>query len=349
MGETAVIDKRTAWPTSREIGYDSRPMRTLVVDHQAHWYPPAYFDSIAESSAPPQSFRDSGDTYVFVDESGVSHQCPPSFHSLEAHIADMDRNGVDVSVISTNLVGDLSRLPIDDAVCRLELLNSEVSRVQRAHRDRIVGLAMLPMQDPDAAVQVLDRAISEHDLAGVCMLSNIAGAPIVDESLTPVYRRIEELGVPIFLHPAHSSVVDCVGYGPTIEIGLGWMFETAAAALSLVYGGVLDTCPDLTVVHPHLGGALPAVVDRVVECEIGVTHERGLRDYLRRNFYVDTVQKTPAATRLAIDTYGIDRVVIGTDFPWVTRQGSLEATKAVLDSTELEQVLTNRVPNLRVP
>jgi predicted TIM-barrel fold metal-dependent hydrolase len=324
-------------------------MCPLVVDHQAHWYPPAYFDSIAESVAPPRSLRDEGDTYVFVDELGVRHSCPPSFHSLETHIADMDRSGVGVSVISTNLVGDVSRLPVDDAVSRLELLNSEVSRVQRAHPERIIGLAMLPMQDPDAAIEVLDRAVADLDLAGVCILSNIAGAPIVDQSLTPVYKRIEELGIPIFLHPAHSSVVDGVGYGPTIEIGLGWMFETAAAALSLIYGGVLDTCPDLTIVHPHLGGALPAVVDRVVECEIGVRLENRLRDYLRRNFYVDTVQKTPAAVRLAIETYGIDRLVMGTDFPWVTRDGSIEATRAALDATQLEQVLANRVPNLRMP
>jgi predicted TIM-barrel fold metal-dependent hydrolase len=344
-----MIDKRTLATDGAGSRYDTRAMCPQIVDHQAHWYPPAYFESIADNSAPPQSSCDDGDTYVFVDDTGVSHRCPPSFHSLDAHIADMDRSGVEVSVISTNLVGDVSRLPVDDAVGRLELLHSEVARACRAHPTRFVGLAMLPMHDPDAAIQVLDRAVTEHDLAGVCILSNIAGAPIVNESLTRVYRRVEELGIPIFLHPAHSSVVDGIGYGPTIEIGLGWMFETAAAALSLVYGGVLDICPDLTIVHPHLGGALPAVVDRVIECEIGDKPKHGLRDYLLRNFYVDTVQKTPAAVQLAIGTYGIDRVVIGTDFPWVTRRGSLEATKAALDSTELEQVMTNRVPHLRMP
>jgi predicted TIM-barrel fold metal-dependent hydrolase len=324
-------------------------MRSPVVDHQAHWYPPAYFESVLERSTPPSARKLDDETYVYVDYQGIEQLCTPKFHSLEVHLADMDEHGIDISVLSPNLLAEVSRVEVEQAVDTLEILNSETARAQRAHPTRLVGLAMLPLQDPDAAVEVLDRAARVHELAGVCMLSNVAGGPIVNDGLFRVYRRIEELNLPIFLHPSHSSVVDEVGYGPTIAVGLGWMFETAAAALSLVYGGVLDACPDLIVVHPHLGGALPAVVDRVVECEIGVSPSHGLRDYLRRNFYVDTVQKTRGAAHLALDTYGVDHVVFGTDYPWVTRQGSRAATEDAVTAAEFQQVLGNRVPNLRLP
>ena len=324
-------------------------MQRLVVDHQAHWYPPAYFDEIAGRERPPSASRVQGDSYAFIDDRGHTQDCPPSFHSLAAHLADMDATGTDISVISPNLVGEVSRLPVDEATSLLELLNAETAGAVRARPGRLIGLAMLPMQDPDAALQVLERAINRHRLAGVCLLTNIAGGPIVAERLVPVYRRIEELGIPLFLHPSHASVVDDIGYGPTIAIGLGWMFETAAAALSLVYSGLLDECPDLVVVHPHLGGVLPSVVDRVIECEFGAGPRYGLRSYLRRNFYVDTVQKTLAASPLAIETYGIDHVVFGTDFPWVTRQGSIDATRSALTGEQFEQVLVNRVPNLALP
>jgi predicted TIM-barrel fold metal-dependent hydrolase len=323
--------------------------RRRIVDHQAHWYPTAYLESILGREEPPYARQADDDSFVYVDDLGAESLCPPSFHSLEAHLADMDEHSVDVSVISTNLVGEVSRLPTADAVERLDFLNAEVAWAQRGHPERLVGLAMLPMQDPDAAIEVLDRAIADHDLAGVCLLSNVAKRPIAGDGLLPVYRRIEELNVPLFLHPSHSSVVDGIGYGPTIEIGLGWMFETAAAALSLVYGGLLDACPDLVVVHPHLGGALPAVVDRVVECEIGADIRHDLRSYLRRNFFVDSVQKTPGAATLAVDTYGLDRIVYGTDFPWITRAGSYNATEAALPPDQFERVLANGVPNLRVP
>ncbi|HTX07325.1 MAG TPA: amidohydrolase family protein [Solirubrobacteraceae bacterium] len=324
-------------------------MRTRVVDHQAHWYPPAYFESILDRETPPMARRVDADTYVYVDALGAEQVCPPTFHALDVHQADMDAHDVDVAVLSPNLVGDVSRLPLEDAVSTAELLNAEIGKAQRSQPNRIVGLAMLPLQDPDAAIEVLGHAIDDHDLAGVCFLSNIAGAPIVKPELLPVYRELEQRNLPLFLHPAHSSVVDSVGYGPTINIGLGWMFETAAAALSLVYGGVLDACPDLVVVHPHLGGALPGVVDRVVECEIAVELRYPLRTYLQRNFFVDTVQKTPGAPGLAVATYGLDRLVFGTDFPWIERKGSADATRSALSPWQYEQVLANAIPNLRLP
>ena len=324
-------------------------MGSPVVDHQAHWYPPAYFESILDCERLPSARRVDADTYVYLDDRGAEQVCPPTFHSLDVHLADMDLHGVDVSVISPNLIGEVSRLPVDEAVTALELINREIGHAQRRHPSRIVGLAMLPMQDPDAAIQVLDRAATEDYLAGVCLLSNVAGGPVVNAGLLRVYRAIEERNLPLFLHPAHSSVVDSVGYGPTINVGLGWMFETAAAALSLVYGGVLDACPDLVVVHPHLGGALPAVVDRVVECQIAVEPKYPLRGYLERNFFVDTVQKTPGATALAVETYGLDRLLLGTDFPWITRQGSLHATRNTLSPWQYERIIANSVPNLRLP
>jgi len=324
-----------------------RPAR--VVDYQAHWYPATYLETITGRDTGPTARRDGGGVYTYVDDLGQSSLCPHTFHDLDVHLADMDEHGVDVAVISPNLLGEVSRLPVADAVGALEAINAEVGRAQRQHPDRLVGLAMLPMQDPDAAIQVLDRACRDDDLAGVCLLSNIAGRPIVEDGLLSVYRRIEELEIPIFLHPAHTSVVHAVGFGPTIDIGLAWMFETAAAALSLIYAGVLDECPGLVVVHPHLGGALPAVVDRVVDCQIGTRQRHELRAYLKRNFYVDCVQRTPRAALLAIETYGLDRVVYGTDFPWLSRNSTREAVERTLSEPELERVFANVVPNLRLP
>ncbi len=324
-------------------------MRARVVDHQAHWYPPAYFQSILDRDTPPSARQADIDTYVYVDDLGREQICPPTFHSLDVHLADMDAHGIEVSIISPNLVGEVSRLPVEAAVRTVEVLNREIGQAQRRHPRRLVGLAMLPMQDPDAAIQVLRQAVTEHQLAGVCLLSNVAGSPIVNRDLLRAYREIEAHDLPIYLHPAHTSVVDGVGYGPTINVGLGWMFETAAAALTLVYDGVLDACPDLIVVHPHLGGALPGVVDRVVECEIAAEARYPLRTYLERNFFVDTVQKTPGATGLAIETYGLDRLVFGTDFPWIGRGSSLDATKSVLNPWQFERVVANSIPNLRLP
>ncbi len=320
-----------------------------IVDYQAHWYPRSYVDSLVGRQEFPRARRE-GNEILYEPRPGELWRMGTEYVDLDAHLADMDANGIDTAVISANLLGEVSRLELPEAVRITQLLNELVAEAQHAHPQQIVGLCMLPMQDSGAALQVLNRAICELGLHGVCVLSNIGGQPLVAPDLLPVYRRIEELGVPLFLHPSHTSIAVEAVLGPTIEVGLAWMFDTAAAALALIYGGVLDACPSLTVVHPHLGGTLPYVTGRVMECEIGASPQHDLLSYLRTRFYVDCVQKTPGALRLAIETYGAERILYGTDFPWVTRPSTRAYVEDNLAPDVLHQVLYhNALPALRLP
>jgi predicted TIM-barrel fold metal-dependent hydrolase len=320
-----------------------------IVDYQAHWYPRSYVESLVGRDAYPRARWDDGDL-LYEHRLGDLWRLGPDFVDLDVHLGDMDANGVDVAVISANLLGEVGRLDVEEAVQITERLNEEVAAAQQRHPDRIIGLCMLPTQDAEAAIQVLDRAIEGLRLKGVCLLSNIGGRPIVEPDLMRLYRRIEALRVPVFLHPSHTSVaVDSV-LGPTVEVGLAWMFDTAAAALALIYGGVLDACPDLTIVHPHLGGVLPYVTGRVIEDEIGVDVEHDLMTYLRTRFFVDCVQKTPGALPLAIATYGPERILYGTDFPWVPRPSTRAYVEDNLSPPLVEQVLhRNVLPGLELP
>src|SRR5262245_40933765 len=223
----------------------------------------------------------------------------------------MDAHGIDVAVKSANLIGDVDGMEISAARESLELVNEEMARAQREHPDRIVGTAMLPMADADAAVETLDRAVGELGLRAVCILSNVGGRLLGSAEDLPIFRRIEEHRLPVFLHPAHHSIASASGLPSIIEVGIGWMLDTSAAALSLVYGGVLDRCPSMTVVHPHLGGTLPYLVGRVELCEAWetLTNEHPLRHYLRNRFYIDSVGVTPSALPLAIELYGIERTL----------------------------------------
>jgi predicted TIM-barrel fold metal-dependent hydrolase len=320
-----------------------------IVDHQAHWYPRSYVESLIDRDGYP-SARRQGPNLLYESAVGESWLLSPRYTDLDVQLADMDAHGVDVALTSANLPGEVSRLDLEQAVQTLDVLNDELAAAQRRHPDRIVGLCMLPMQDADAALQVLDRAIEQLGLKGVCLLSNIAGRPIVAPDLLRVYRRIEELGVPLFLHPSHTSVAAGAVLSPTIEIGLAWMFDTAAAALALIYGGVLDACPGLTVVHPHLGGALPYVTGRVADCEITGNAEHDLMSYLRTRFFVDCVQSTPGALAFAMEIYGVDRILFATDFPWADRSGSRAYLKNDLDPDAVDRVLyRNRLPQLALP
>lgn len=104
---------------------------------------------------------------------------------------------------------------------------------------------------------VPDRAIGELDLRGVSLVAHNEGRPLADDRTLRVFARVAELGVPLFLQPGLRSTTRACTRGTREELGLAWMYQTALAALQLVDGGVLDAVPDLVVVHPHLGGALP--------------------------------------------------------------------------------------------
>jgi aminocarboxymuconate-semialdehyde decarboxylase len=329
----------------------------MVVDYQTHWYPSAYLDSIRARSAYPRTEIVEGG-YLYEGPNDDRRVLDRRFFDLEPQLADMDEHGIDVMVCSPNLVGEVTMLPLAEARETAQLLNEEMARAQRELAGRFVGLAMLPMQDADAAIEALEHAVLRLDLSGVCILSHIAGRPIASAATLPIYRRIAELGVPVFLHPANRSSAYHAGEVRPIENGLNWMVDTSRAALSLMLTGTLDACPGLAVVHPHTGGVLPFVISRIAATasptattvETPPTMGRSPEQYLRERFYADTVNPTAGALALAISAYGLERILLATDYPWQPRGPRLADVHANADAAAMQAIFHENVPSgLRLP
>lgn len=258
----------------------------------------------------------------------------------------MDAAGVDTIVSSPNVLGELFELESSEAGELLQFLNEEAARIQREHPGRIVGLAMLPMNDVETAVDLLDDAVLRLGLGGVCIPSNIGGGPVATDERLAIYERIEAHGIPVFLHPAHRSVAaDAIDW--KTDVGLGWLWETSAAAMSLIYSGTLDRCPGLQIVHPHLGGVIPYLLGRIESLEEeddSPSTDRSISEYFRQNFYADSVGRTPGAIRLAVQTYGFDRVVFGSDIPWWNLAAGIRYVRDELGADAEAMMTRNRVP-----
>jgi len=205
--------------------------------------------------------------------------------------------------------------------------NDELAELVRAHPDRFVGFAAsLPLSDTEAALSELDRAHGELGATGLLMHTNVAGVPLDDPRLEPVFARAEELEATIWLHPTRSPIwADYPTEGESkfgIWWSLGWPYETAVTMARLVFSGLLERHPRLKILTHHAGGMVPhfcARLDSVQTEDLRDAFERTLKrpalDYFRR-FYADTaVFGAPHALRCAVDFFGPGQVLFGTDMP----------------------------------
>jgi predicted TIM-barrel fold metal-dependent hydrolase len=318
-----------------------------VYDCQAHWYPPGFFELCLERTSFPRCRRND-DGYLF--ELG-----PDTFVPFSGPMIDLDQllelmrgHGIDVLVSSSEPLS-VTGWQIDDAVEAARVLNEGKALAQERHPDSYIGLATLPLQDPARALDELEHSVAELGLGGVCFPSNVQGAPITSPELMPVYERIEELGVPLFLHPTASIARERLrDYG--LDYVIGYMLDTSVAALNLVFSGTTRRYPDLKIVHPHLGAVLPYLAGRIdFEYKTPWAGNEELpsppSDYLRA-FWTDSVSETPGSLRMALDFYGEDRVLFGTDFPWWKPERAVEFVNGALDEDERRKVMSTNAKAL---
>ena len=288
------------------------------VDVHAHFFPERFIRIIEESGGVFGASVDRSSPKGPVLVVGGTRTAPldARYWDLDLRLRAMNRQGVATQALS--LTAPMVYWADGDTGARLAAAwNDGASAAHVAHPDRFVGCAMLPLQDQARALAELERAAALPGIRGVYMGTNVGGRELSDPALFPIFERAAALRLPVLLHPLR--VVGGERLAPYYLINfLGNPFDTAIAASHLVFGGVLDRLPKLTVCLPHAGGALPYVHGRLrhgqgVRPETKGVAKRPFSAYLRR-FTYDIISHDPAALRYLIATVGADRVMLGTDF-----------------------------------
>jgi len=195
--------------------------------------------------------------------------------------------------------------------------NDGLAAAHERYPDRFMGLATLPMQAPELAVEEAQRASALPGIRGVYLATHVMGKNLDEPEFRPVFACCEALGLPVFLHPVNPVGADRMRKYHLRNF-IGNTTETGIAAASLIFGGVLDAYPKLDVVLPHAGGVLPALIGRMdhgatVRSELAHL-KRPPSSYLRR-FHYDTISHDDVALMNLIRQVGVDRVVMGSDCP----------------------------------
>jgi aminocarboxymuconate-semialdehyde decarboxylase len=291
-----------------------------IIDSHFHWWPRSVSDTLCKRTSYPRAAINNrgGHTYLRQDGGDYVLNSWTEWYHLDKQLEHMDGLGHRVDVVCS--IGPLSvffsDLPGEEGRDVATQWNEEMAGAQRKYPGRLWASAAVPLVDTKIAIEVLDDAVNRLGLMGVNMPGSVGSDPRIDaERLEPFYARVEELGLPVFLHPTDALFVDMLdGYGGALHLSLGRVIEVSVAAMRLVLSGVMERHPKLKIVMSHTGGALPYQSGRMDKNSGTAKLPRPASTYLKR-MYTDTVSPHAAGMKFAIDYYGIDHVMYGTDYP----------------------------------
>jgi aminocarboxymuconate-semialdehyde decarboxylase len=288
------------------------------IDMHAHFYPQSYLDLISKEGQPFQMEVRHTATGLYVHSpSSTLGPVASKIVDVTERIAAMDEQGVAIQAVSlTAPMAYWGGSDLSSELCKA--WNDAASTAHNAYPTRLYGFMTLPMLYPDRAFAELNRASKLPGMRGVYLGTNIGGRELNDPMFEPVFARMEELDLPVFLHPIHT-----VGGARLKPFYLGNLlgnpFDTAIAACHLIFGGVLDRHPKLLVGLAHGGGALPILIGRIdhgweVRPELqSLNLPQAPSAYLQR-FAYDTIVHSKAIMQFLIQEVGVDRVVLGSDY-----------------------------------
>jgi 2,3-dihydroxybenzoate decarboxylase len=233
----------------------------------------------------------------------------------------MERAGIERSVLS--LSGPGVQIERDAAVARRKAgdANEFLAREIEKQPSRYSGFAHLPMQDPIAAANELERCVTHLGFCGAMINGHTNGYYLDDPMFRPFWERAEAIGALIYLHPADpvSSYPAIAGCNSLKRAMWEWGIETGSHALRLIFGGVFDLFPKLILSLGHLGETLPFLLWRFDSRArlYGLNLKKAPSEYIREHIVVTTSGMFSAEPLICtINSLGADHVMFSVDYPF---------------------------------
>ena len=265
-------------------------------------------------------------------------------------LKDMDAGGIDLQVIShTASIG--GSLPEEQSVRLAQQANDQLAAAVTAHPARFAGFAALPMTDPKAAADELERAVRSLQFKGTMINGTTNGRFLDDPAFLPILERAVALDVPIYVHPGlpPTAVWEAYysGFDPAVTFllataGWGWHSEVGIHALRLILAGVFDRLPSLQIIIGHMGEMIPFMLARIndVLTPMAKHLQHPVPEYFLRNFHITTSGFfTDPPLLLALQIMGADRIIFSVDYPYSTNeQGRAFLERASISPADKEKI-----------
>jgi aminocarboxymuconate-semialdehyde decarboxylase len=238
---------------------------------------------------------------------------------LNERLGELDAMMIDVQVVKPSPFQCYYDVPPDVRIKAAQMVNDGMAEYAARHPKRFVPFGTVPLPDGEAAAAELERAATRLGFKGVQILTTVSGRPLCDPAFEPFWKKAEALGTMVVLHPA--------GFAETTRFKrfyfgnvIGNPLDTAVAIHDLIFDGVLERYPNLKILAVHGGGYAPAYMGRMDHAWGARSDSHGAlphppTHYLRK-FYFDTVVFSPQQLEYLVRTFGADRILMGTDYPF---------------------------------
>ena len=261
-----------------------------------------------------------------------------------SRIENMDRDGVGTQVVMPTPFTLLHDAEPDLAIRYARAQNDQLATLVGTDRDRFRGLGALPLQHPIAAIEEAGRVVGELGLSGVEIGTHTGKHQLHDPELDPVLAELARLGAAVFVHPWRPVAPERTSHSG-LAFGLARPVETELAVGSLVFGGVLERHPTLRVCLAHGGAGIPALRGRLRN-----GWERQDRDRrcprqdparLLQTLWADGLTYDAAAYALAEGTFGVERMVVGSDYPFAAQERPIATSVATAVESGIARIGTD--------
>ena len=235
-------------------------------------------------------------------------------------LKEMDETEVTIQVLSTIPALFNYWAKPKDGLETSRFFNDDIANKVVKNKNRFIGIGTVPLQDIDFAIAEMERCITQLKMPGLQIGSNINGENLSDKKYFPFYKRAEELGCALFIHPW-----EMMGEEQMQKYWLPWLVgmpaETSRAICSMIFGGVLDTFPKLRVAFAHGGGSFPLTIGRIEHGYnvrpdlVAIDNATNPSDYIGK-FWIDSLVHDKKALNFIIDVMGQDKICLGSDYPF---------------------------------
>ncbi|MFY9527487.1 MAG: amidohydrolase family protein [Candidatus Acidiferrales bacterium] len=276
-----------------------------TVDIHAHYYPIEYLDLLDRFGG--------SETGTAISRNCFADKVPGD---LEFRFRVMDEAGIDMQVLSVP-----PQFPYleneQNAVEATRLANDLCADLARQYPQRFKVFAIFPLPHMDASLKELARGMDELGMVGATVGTTVRGKSIADPAFDPLFAELDRRGAIMFIHPTGvGACSSCIA-----QAGLTWPvgapFEDTVCLLEMMKARIPARYPNMKIIVPHLGGALPFLIRRL-DLQAGMFMPKGSEkpSVLARSFWCDTVNGHPPALRDSCDCFGVNRVLFGTDYPY---------------------------------